>query len=104
MDGYLSFWAAHNREILANVPADRLLIVRTHEIQDDIERMAKFLAIPAETLDRSQAHQYGATRQYGILAKIDRDFLEEKVDLHCRDLMDQYFPEVRRLSDAVMAA
>jgi hypothetical protein len=32
---------------------------------------------------------------------MDTGFLEDKVQSHCGELMDRFYPEVRRLSDAI---
>lgn len=101
LDGYLSFWAAHNRKVLSVVPSEKLLIVRTHEIRRDIQKISDFLEIPAASLDSGQAHAYKAERKFAILSQIDRSFLDAKVALHCGDLMQDYFPEVRSLDDTV---
>lgn len=99
LDGYLADWAAHNHTVLAAVPPQRLLIVRTHEIAQRIENIAAFFNIPAESLDRSQTHVYPAKKKFDVLSKIDRGFLRDKVDLHCKDLMERFFPEWQGFDD-----
>ena len=101
IDGCLSCWGEYNSKVLSMVPKDRLLIVRTDEIQQDIRRMADFLDIPADSLDRSRSHLNTATKKFGLLSKIDKAFLEEKVDLYCKDLMHKYFPEIQCLDDVI---
>jgi len=101
LDAYLSYWVAHNTSVLSLVPKERLLVVRTQEIVQDAPRIAAFLTIPADSLDTSRAHSFRAQAKYGLLNLMDRRFLEDKVQSHCRELMDQFFPEVRCLSDAV---
>jgi hypothetical protein len=101
LDSYLSAWGTHNRKVPAIVPKEKLLVVRTHEIIQNITRIAEILEIPVETLDPSKAHLFKTQRNFGILSKIDRDFLEEKVNIHCRDVMNQYFPEIRCFNDVI---
>lgn len=93
LDGYFSYWAEHNQKVLATVPKDRLLVVRTHEISAQIPRIADFLGVPPDKLERQRSHSFKAESKFDILAKLDRQFVEQKVDLHCRTLMDEYFPE-----------
>lgn len=94
LDGYLSHWASHNQKVLDLVPPERLLIVRTHEIQDSIQRLADFLTIDSHTLDHTQAHSHKKLYKNPLLTKIDHQYLESKFDRHCRGLMDRFFPEI----------
>lgn len=92
LDGYLSYWAEHNREVLAKVPKSRLLMIRTHEISTEIERIAEFVGVLPETLNREKSHSFKAKEHFNILSSIDKYFLEEKINTHCKSLMDEVFP------------
>ena len=100
LDGYFSFWKEHNSKILATVPKEQLLVVKTSEINQRTQEIESFLQIPTGSLP-IQVRGNVAHKKFHILSKIDRDFLEEKANLHCKDLMDKYFPEVRGLSDVL---
>jgi hypothetical protein len=102
LDGYLSYWQRINQKILSTIPPERLLIVRTLEIEASIDKIAQFLPIPVETLNPSRSHLYRASKKFNLLWQIDRDFLEQKVEFYCRPLMTQYFPEVRDMNDATI--
>ena len=99
LDGWLRFWNEHNSSVLNLVPSDRLLIVRTPEIRHDIPRMADFLGVPENTLNASRSHEHKAAEKFGLLSKIDEEFLSECVDKNCKDLMERFFPEIKQLSD-----
>lgn len=99
LDAWLRFWTEHNSGVLNKVPSERLLVVRTPEIRHDIPRMAEFLGIPVDTLDANRSHEYKADKKFGLLARIDGDYLRESVDKNCKDLMEKYFPEIQQLSD-----
>jgi hypothetical protein len=99
LDGYLSFWERHNTQVLTLVPEERLLVVRTHEIARDAERIASFLGVPAAALDTSRSHLNRAESTRGLLWQIDPSFVERKADLYCRPLLARFFPEVRTLED-----
>ena len=101
LDGYLSYWRRVNEKILATIPPERLLIVRTVEIKQSIDKIAQFLHIPVETLNRSRSHLYKAKKKFDLLRQIDRDFLEQKVEFYCQDIMSQYFPAIRNVDDAL---
>jgi hypothetical protein len=97
LDGYLAYWARHNTRALEQVPPERLLVIRTHEIRQSIPRLAEFLDIPAETIDASQSHAYPAAGRFGIVAQIDRGFLDDRIEAHCGPLMRRFFPEIMEL-------
>ncbi len=92
LDGFLSYWARVNTEILATVPGSRILIVKTSEISRKTEKIADFIGISSKALDLSKSHLCKSVKYPNILATIDRDFLSSKVDLHCKELMDKFFP------------
>jgi hypothetical protein len=91
LEGYLSYWARHNRKIIDAVPKERLLVIRTHELSQSIERIAAFLGIAPDTIAQSQ-HANKVKHGHGLLYQIDRNFLEALVEKHCRRLMDEFFP------------
>lgn len=99
LDGWLRFWNKHNTGVLNLVPSDRLLIVRTPDIRHDIPRMAEFMGVPVDTLDTGRSHQYKADKKFGLLSRIDGEYLRESVDKNCKDLMERFFPEIQQLSD-----
>ncbi len=102
VEGYLSYWAHYYNSILEMVPEERLLVIRTDRIGDNLQNIADFLCIHVSTLDNSKSHVYKAKKRYDLIWEIDREFLESKVKEYCSDLMQRYFPEVKSLEDAVV--
>ena len=100
LDGYLSYWKMVNWDIVGSLPTSRVLIVKTYEIKQSLNRIADFLDIPVEHLNQSRSHLYRARKTYGLLSEIDREFLQEKADRHCAATMERYYPEIRKLEDA----
>ncbi len=94
LDGYLSHWTEHNSKILATVPKDRLLVVKTQEINQDISIIENFLGIMPSSIPISIRANVGK-QKFHILSQINKDFLEEKANFHCKPLMDKYFPEIK---------
>lgn len=94
LDGYLSYWAKHNHKVLTTVPAERLLVIKTQNINQDVPKIEAFLGLPTGTLPK-RVHGNIAPRKFHLLAKIDRAFLEDKVKIHCQSLMRAYFPEIK---------
>jgi hypothetical protein len=93
LDVYFSNWAKHANKVLTTVPAERLLVVKTSEINQSIPQIEAFLGIEPNTLP-TNIHSNPAARKIHLLSQIDKDFLEAKANLHCQELMAQYFPEV----------
>jgi len=100
LDLWLNAWKQHATRVQAMVPGNRLLIIRTQDLQRDIPRLADFLGVPAATLDSSRSHDYTAAAKFRLLAQIDPDYLRARVETICGDLMRTFFPEVRPPSDA----
>lgn len=103
LDGCLSFWAWHIRTVLRTVPRERLWIVRTPDLGSDLQGLAAFLGVPAQSLDRDASHSHRADQRFHLLDELDRSFLEARVQEHCGPLMAQWFPSIRCLTDAGIA-
>lgn len=99
LDLWLRAWNHQNARMLALVPSERMLIVRTQDIRRDIPRLADFLGIPPETLDAGRSHEFKAEAKFGLLSEIDQNYLHACVARRCGDLMKTFFPEIRGLSD-----
>ena len=100
LDGYLSYWAAHNQKVLSDVPEDRLLTVRTDRITDRVHEIAEFAGLPPAVIELEKSHAFRNPRKFGLLFQVDRDHLEKRVRHHCRPLMERFFPEVRSMEDS----
>ena len=101
LDGYLSYWADHNRNVLQKISSDRLFIVRTDEISRRVREMAAFAGVTESKINQEKSHAFKAAAKYNILSRIPPNFLEEKVNVHCRTLMDQLFPAVKTARDVL---
>jgi len=100
LDNQLLQWRKYNEEVLAGVPAERLLVVRTDQITQRAFEIADFAGLPRHTvrLEGTHAYQNPVIRQ--PIRDIDGTFLEAKVEQHCRPLMARFFPEIGSLEDA----
>ena len=95
LDGYLSYWAKHTNQVLTAVPSERLLIIKTLDFNQSISQIEDFLEITSGSLPRNtKINVRKAKDKYNLLSQIDRSFVEEKINLYCRELMDKFFPEV----------
>jgi len=96
---YLSSWAARNRQVLTQVPPERLFVVRTDQIRQRAYEIADFIGLPRRVIRLHRTHEFSNLRKVSLLREIERDFLERKVEQHCRPLMTQFFPEIKSLDD-----
>jgi hypothetical protein len=100
LGSYLFRWVAHNEQVLGTIPKERLLIVRTGEITQHAYEIADFAGLPRYTVRLQRTHDYRNPVKREVIKEIDRDFLEKKVEAHCRPLMERFFPEIKTLDDA----
>jgi len=98
--GYLARWTAHNESVLAMIPPERLLVVRTDQIRERAYEIADFAGLPRHTVRLLRTHEYRNPVQRQVIREIDREFLESKVAQHCRPLMSRFYPEIKTLDDA----
>ena len=92
VDCCLERWSEHTRSVLEKVPSERLLVVRTTEIDTEIPRIAEFVGVPPSTLNAERSHLYKAAEKHDLVAQIDPGFLAERVEHHCGALVREYFP------------
>jgi hypothetical protein len=100
LEGYLSYWARHNQESLAKIPAERLMVVRTDQISQRAIEIARFAGLSPDSINPKQTHGFQNPAKRDFLSELDRDYLEAKVCEHCRPLMRRFFPEITSLNDA----
>jgi hypothetical protein len=94
LDGYLSYWSYHNKRVLETIPANRLLVVRTDQINQKIDELACFTGIKAIHSMKPTTHSFPAKAKLGILSKIDQDYLNSRINRHCGDMLQRYFPDI----------
>lgn len=100
IDCYLAAWSRHNEKILAAVPPERLLVVRTNELAAKLPEIAQFAGVAVERVNPS-FHVMGRARaRHGVLATIDAGYLADRVLARCGVLMERFFPHIRSRSDA----
>jgi hypothetical protein len=94
LDGYLKYWNHHNKTIIDNVPEKKLLILRTDQIQQNLDRLARFAGLKDSSKMVSNCHVFPARQKFDILSQINPVYLNRKIEEHCGALMRAYFPEI----------
>jgi hypothetical protein len=57
MDRYFRYWLEHNARVIKTVPSERLLVIRTENLDAEIPRLAAFLRVPESTIAQAHANQ-----------------------------------------------
>lgn len=86
---YLRGWAASNDLVLAAVPSERLLVVRTEDLGASTEVLARFAGVPGSTVRSVHANRNDAPS--GFLAQVPAGFIVERAREHCGPLMERYW-------------
>ena len=114
-ESMLMYWNNSNKRVLDLTPKDRLLILKTNEINDSMDKIANFLNIPVELINDRNCHAHKAVdrtfygsqvlREAGLLTKpeqikpelpdwfeeLDEELVNEKIDLYCGEIFRQFF-------------
>jgi hypothetical protein len=89
VDQYLSYWAAHNRKLLDVVPVNRRLFIRTAFLSQAEKQIADFVGVPITRLQTERNHANKAPEKHNLLDEVDSGYLEEKINEHCRRIMER---------------
>lgn len=90
LDTYLSQYADHYRRVLNEVSVERRLLVRTSEINQNIDNICTFVG--AHPNNVSQSHSKRSDNKIKPLDKIDETFVNDRIMHHCGNLVERYFP------------
>ena len=83
LDGYLSYWSFHYKQVLDKIPSDRCLFVRTRNISKRIESIAEFVDIPKSSICDEESHTHKTSKKHCVLSKIEENYLSRKISHHC---------------------
>jgi Sulfotransferase domain len=86
---YLQSWTDVNTAVLDTVPADRLLVVRTEDLDDSTERLATFAGVPPASVHRAHANRNDERSH--LVARVPTSFVVEQARTRCSSLMEQYW-------------
>jgi len=79
LDAYITCWVATHERVIREVPADRLLIVRTDEIGARLGDIAAFLGLDTATLDQSRSHLNVTSHRLGMVDLLDADYVDARI-------------------------
>jgi hypothetical protein len=82
-------WAAVNERVLSSVPADRMIVVRTEDLDESPPLLANFVSVPATTI--RPAHANRTPSPTGLLSKVPAQFIVDQAGDHCGRIMARYW-------------
>nr|WP_276570557.1 sulfotransferase [Halochromatium salexigens] len=99
LDGYLSYWANHNKKVLKTVPRNRLMVLDTLKISQHAYEIADFAGLPRSTIQIKNSHAFKNKQKFQILRQLPENYLEEKVQEYCEPIMREIFPHIKSIND-----
>jgi hypothetical protein len=95
---YLRSWVERNEEVIRVVPPERLLVVRTEDLDHSTATLACFAGVPEDSV--TTAHANENPNRTGVLGRVDRNFVVACADDLCAELMETYWgPRWRDLAN-----
>jgi hypothetical protein len=86
---YLQYWSELTAQVMRDVPSERLLIVRTEDLDDSNERLAAFVGVDPSTI--STVHFNHNEARTGILETVPNELIVELAQEHCTPLMQRFW-------------
>jgi hypothetical protein len=86
---YLRSWAEISQGVLDAAPADRLLVIRTEDLDTSTPTLGRFLGIDPATIRVEHANHL-STRA-GLLAAVPHAYVRERAEELCAPLMERFW-------------
>jgi Sulfotransferase domain len=80
-------WAEANQRVLGAVPPDRLLVVRTEDLDDSVAMLAQFAGVPESTIRLVHANRNPSPT--GLLGAVPASYVVEQARRHCGPIMER---------------
>lgn len=87
LSGFLAYWARHYENVLQAIPEERLLVLRTRDLNQSVSRIAAFLEIPDDDLKEPPKKNVSSER-HDLLAEVDETYIDKLIDRHCGTIVD----------------
>ena len=85
-------WCKYNMRALELLPPDRSLIIKTNELSDRVEELAKFIGVPLNSLTHADRVNVSSDTS-NLLKNFSRDELEEQCRKYGADSLVRLFHE-----------
>lgn len=88
LDAYLKQYSEQYETIFNSLPPEKTFIVKTSEISNQINEISYFLNVSSNV----KALHLNKKKNYdNIIDRIDREFVDDKISIHCQWLIEKYF-------------
>jgi hypothetical protein len=91
---------SHHLDVCLAIPAERRLVLRTHELERSTDRLAAFLHIPIASLAGPPKHLNQGRAPFDIDTVVDRRHLEDTIATQCDRHRKVLFPGIDSLDRA----
>ncbi len=89
LSAYLNYWLESNSLAINSIPTEQLLVLDTNKISDSYQSISRFLGISQNSLSAEKSHANRTAEKYGMLSKLDNDFVREKIELICDNFIQK---------------
>jgi len=86
---YLSLWNRFTQPVIDAIEPDRLLVLRTEDLNHSAGELARFAGVPPATIAPTHANR--RPKPHPLLAEVPRDFVVERCREQCSSLMERYW-------------
>lgn len=87
VSSYLSYWSDHIDKVINTIPSDRLLVLNTKKLNNQLVSIAQFLDIPLESIEPMHAHP-ARDKEFNIYDHVSEDYVIEIINKKCRKTID----------------
>lgn len=94
LDICFDYWRRQNEAVLQSVPADRLLVIRTDQLDASNALLESFFELPSGTLPSEVRANCTMGKRERVIDTIPPDYLWSKATVHCAELMERFFPDI----------
>jgi hypothetical protein len=94
LEGYLGYWDWHNRKVLNGVPSDRLLILRTIDLNESIPKLSSFFEVEETAFSPPRRRNRSASRQH-LLAEVGEEYVQHLISEQCGETIQQIKQRLR---------
>lgn len=98
LKGYFSYWVEHNKHILQTIPKEKLLIIKTNQISQNLEIIADFCGAKVVNKNKSQTSFNVRKNKKISINNLDLNYLDQIARPICSELMNKFFPEIKSAS------
>jgi len=89
ISSWLRGWAEWNQLVLDGVPPERLLVVRTEDLDHSVEALARFAGVPESTVQPVHANRNPAPT--GLLGEVPTGYVIEQARQYCAPIMERFW-------------